>query len=267
MIITPGHIAGEKFAVVTGASHGLGKAFSVALARKKINLVLVSLPDQKLTDIGHELSVTYGVKTACYETDLTSIENVLAMAQWINENFDVDILINNVGIGGSKRFVDAEVEYINTIIQLNIMSTSILTRQLLPNLLKQEQSYILNISSMAAFLPMGYKTVYPASKSFIHSFSLGLYTELKDKNVFVSVAFPGVMKTNGDVTARISSQGFFGKLTLLKPERVAEYCLQQLFKKNRVIILNPVVSTILRILPNWIKLPLLNKAMKKESEL
>lgn len=267
MIMTAGQKSGETFAVVTGASHGLGKAFSVALAKKNINLILISLPDQKLTDFGHELSAGYGVKTACYETDLTIIENVLALTHWINDNFEVDILINNAGIGGSKRFVDAEVEYINTIIQLNIMSTSILTRLLLPNLMKQKQSYILNISSMAAFLPMGYKTVYPASKSFIHAFSLGLYTELKDKNVFVSVAFPGVMKTNGDVTARISSQGFFGKLTLLEPQKVAEYCLQQLFKKNRVIILNPVVSTILRILPNWIKLPLLTRAMKKESEL
>lgn len=265
--MTAGQKSGEVFAVVTGASHGLGKAFSIALARKKMNLVLVSLPDQKLKDIGHNLSVSYGIKTACYETDLTIIENVLALTHWINENFDVNLLINNAGIGGSKKFVDAEVDYINTIIQLNIMSTSILTHQLLPNMMKEKQSYILNISSMAAFLPMGYKTVYPASKSFIHSFSLGLYTELKDKNVHVSVAFPGVMKTNGDVTARIASQGFFGELTLLEPEKVADYCLEQLFKKNRVIILNPVVSTILRILPNWIKLPLLTRAMKKESEL
>lgn len=262
-----GYKSGEKFAVVTGASHGLGKAFSKALAKKKINLILVSLPDQKLTDIANDLSVNYGIKTACYETDLTIMENVLALTQWINENFEVNMLINNAGIGGSKKFVDAEVDYINTILQLNVMSTSILTHQLLPNMMKENQSYILNISSIAAFLPMGYKTVYPASKSFIHSFSLGLYTELKEKNVHVSVAFPGVMKTNGDVTARISSQGFFGELTLLEPERVADYCLEQLYKKHRVIILNPVVSAILRILPNWIKLPLLTRAMKKESEL
>lgn len=262
-----GQKSGEQFAVITGASRGLGKAFSMALAKKKINMILVSLPDQNLSVLSSNIAANYGVKTAFYETDLSVIDNVVALAHWINENFNVFLLINNAGIGGSKRFVDAEVQYINTIMQLNIMSTSILTHQLLPNLMKQKQSYILNISSMAAFLPMGYKTVYPASKSFIHSFSLGLYTELKDDHVFVSVAFPGVMKTNGDVTARISSQGFFGRLTLLDPEKVANYCLQQLFKKHRVIILNPVVGTILRILPNWIKLPLLTRAMKKESEL
>lgn len=257
----------EKYAVVTGASRGLGKAFSIELAKQNYNLILVSLPYQNLSDLSHHLYQRYGIKTAYYETDLSVMDNVLELTRWINENFNVTILINNAGIGGSKRFMDAEVEYINSIMQVNIMSTSIITHQLLPNLIRQKEGYILNISSMAAFLPIGYKTVYPASKSFIHSFSLGLYTELKEQNVYVSVAYPGVMKTNGDVTTRITSQGFFGRLTLLEPEQVASYCLRQLFKKHRVIVLNPVVGVILRMLPNWIKLPLLTRAMKKEAEL
>ena len=257
----------EQYAVVTGASRGLGKAFSIELAKQKINIILVSLPYQNLSDLSHHLSQKYGIKTAFYEMDLSVMDNVLELTRQINEHFNVNILINNAGIGGSKRFVDAEVEYINSIMQLNIVSTSVITHQLLPNLIRQKEAYILNISSMAAFLPIGYKTVYPASKSFIHSFSLGLYTELKDLNVYVSVAYPGVMKTNGDVTTRITSQGFFGRLTLLEPDKVAGYCLRQLFKKRRVIVLNPVVGAILRMLPNWIKLPLLTRAMKREAEL
>lgn len=265
--MTEGENSVDHYAVVTGASRGLGKAFSIELAKQNINIILVSLPFQNLSDLSHYLSQKYGVKTAFYETDLSVMANVLELTRWINENFNVNILINNAGIGGSKRFIDAEVDYINSIMQLNIVSTSVITHQLLPNLIRQKGAYILNISSMAAFLPIGYKTVYPASKSFIHSFSLSLYTELKDLNVNVSVAYPGVMKTNGDVTTRITSQGFFGRLTLLEPDRVASYCLRQLFKKKRVIVLNPVVSTILRMLPNWIKLPLLTRAMKKEAEL
>lgn len=265
--MTAGIKSEEKYAVVTGASRGLGKAFSFELAKKKINIILVSLPHQNLSDLSHYLSERFGVKTAYYETDLSVIGNVLELTRWINENYQVHILINNAGIGGSKRFLDAEVDYINSIMQLNIMCTSVITHQLLPNLIRQKEAYILNISSMAAFLPMGYKTVYPASKSFIHAFSLGLYAELKDMNVNVSVAYPGVMKTNGDVTTRITSQGFFGRLTLLEPEWVANYCLRQLFKKHRVIVLNPVIGAILRMTPNWIKLPLLSRAMKKEAEL
>jgi short-subunit dehydrogenase len=257
----------EQYAVVTGASRGLGKAFSIELAKQHFHIILVSLPYQNLSDLAHHLSQKYGIKTAFYETDLAVIENVLELTNRINEKYNVNILINNAGIGGSKRFVDADVDYINSIMQLNIVSTSVITHQLLPNLIRQKEGYILNISSMAAFLPIGYKTVYPASKSFIHSFSLSLYTELKDMNVFVSVAYPGVMKTNGDVTTRITSQGFFGRLTLQEPDRVASYCLRQLFKKRRVILLNPVIGVILRMLPNWIKLPLLTRAMKREAEL
>lgn len=265
--MTAGLKSEEQYAVVTGASRGLGKAFSIELAKQKINIILISLPHQNLPVLSHQLSAEYGVKTAYYETDLSVMSNVMELTRWINENYNVKILINNAGIGGSKRFVDAEVDYINSIMQVNIMCTSIITHQLLPNLIRQKEAYILNISSMAAFLPIGYKTVYPASKSFIHSFSLGLYTELKEQNVYVSVAYPGVMKTNGDVTTRITSQGFFGRLTLLEPEQVANYCLRQLFKKHRVIVLNPVIGVILRMLPNWIKLPLLTRAMKREAEL
>lgn len=88
------------------------------------------------------------------------------------------------------------------------MATSLLTHQLLPNLQKSSKAYVLNVSSLAAFSPIGYKTVYPASKAFIHSFSRGLYQELKDTNVFVSVVNPGPMKTNAEVSRRIEEQGF-----------------------------------------------------------
>jgi len=130
--------------------------------------------------------------------------------------------------------------------------------------MKQPQSYILNVSSMAAFSPIGYKTVYPASKAFVHSFSRGLYAELKDTNVFVSVVNPGAMKTSKEITARIEKQGFLGKLTLLEPEKVAKYCIKQLFNKDTVIMVNPLSWAILSIIPIWIKLPLMTRAIKRE---
>jgi len=117
---------------------------------------------------------------------------------------------------------------------------------------------------MAAFSPIGFKTVYPASKAFIYSFSRGLNQELKDTNVFVSVVNPGAMKTNDEIRLRIKKQGFLGKLTLTDPAKVAKYCIRQLFKKESVIIINPISWFILSILPVWIKLPLMTKAIKRE---
>lgn len=252
------------YAVVTGASQGLGRAFAEELARNNINMILTSLPGQELSSLSTELSSQYNVQVLCYETDLSVNENVIDFATWINNSFSVFMLINNAGTGGSRKFEEATPDYINTIIQVNVMATSLLTHQLLLNLKKQEKSYILNVSSMAAFCPIGYKTVYPASKAFVHSFSRGLYEELKHTNVFVSVVNPGAMKTSEEITRRIEKQGFLGKLTLLDPDAVARYSIKQLLKRDTVIMVNRMSWLMLNMLPIWIKLPLLTRTIKRE---
>ncbi len=257
----------ESYAVVTGASQGLGKAFAENLAEKKINLILISLANQNLRELSLQISETYDVKVHYYEVDLSIHENVLKLTDLLNVSFDIHILINNAGLGGTGKFVDASSNYINNILQVNVMATSVITHQLLPNLLKQPKAYILNVSSMAAFSPIGFKTVYPASKSFIHSFSIGLREELKDTNVSVSVVNPGAMKTNLNVSKRIEKQGFLGRLTLLDPNKVANASVDKLFKKDSVILVNPISWMIMNILPVWIKLPLITNAVKREMNL
>ncbi len=256
----------KQFAVVTGASQGLGKAFAIELGRRKIDLILVSLPCQQLEQLAGKISAEFQVEVHFFETDLSKHDNTLELAKRINERFQVFILINNAGLGGSQRFTDVSSRQIFNILQVNVVATSILTHQLLPNLMNQQHAYILNVSSMAAFSPVGYKTVYPASKSFVHSFSRGLCEELKNTNVFVSVVNPGAMKTNAEVTRRIEKQGILGRLTLLDPEKVARYCIRQLFCKDSVIMVNPLSWALLQILPVWIKLPLMTKAIRREIE-
>ena len=154
----------EGYAVVTGASSGLGKAFALELASRKIDTILISLPGEGIEDVCR-LCMEYGTDSRHYEIDLTDREQLLATAADINRNFKVGILINNAGIGGSNIFEQASVRYINTIIQLNTCATTLMTHQLLPNLLDSRGSFILNISSLASLTPTGFKTVYPASKS------------------------------------------------------------------------------------------------------
>jgi short-subunit dehydrogenase len=252
------------YAVVTGASQGLGRAFAYELAKNNIPLILMSLPGQELAELSSEISERYGVKVFFYETDLSVKKNVLDFAAWVNTNFSVFMLINNAGTGGTQKFDEATAEYISKIIEVNVMATSLLAHQLLPNLKKKEKAYILNVSSMAAFCPIGYKTVYPASKAFVHSFSRGLYEELKHTSVFVSVVNPGAMKTSPEITRRIEKQGFLGKLTLLNPDAVARYCIRQLLKRDTVIMVNRMSWLMLVMLPIWIKLPLLTRSIKRE---
>jgi len=176
-------------------------------------------------------------------------------------------LINNAGRGGTKRFDEAHADYLNSIIQLNITATTLMIHYLLPNLSEQSQSYVLNVSSIAAFSPMGFKTVYPASKTFVHHFTRGLYQEMADSNVFFSVVNPGPMKTNSEISKRIEKQGFLARYCTQSPEQVAEISIRQLFKKDTLIMLNMVNGLnwlLMKLIPIWIRLPLMTKIIKRE---
>lgn len=256
----------KAYALITGASQGLGKAFVLELAKRNINPILVSLPGEGLAFIASQVEAM-GVEAHYYETDLTQKENIIALAAWVNEQFPLSILINNAGCGGTQSFSDVSVDYLDRIIQLNVKATSLLTHQLLPNLMKQKSAYVLNVGSVAAYSPIGYKTVYPASKAFIHSLTRGLYQEFADSNVFFSVVNPGPMMTNADSSARLQKQGFFATMGLLSPEQVAAISIRQLFKRDTLIMLNWVNKLtwmVMKFLPIYIRLPLLTNAIKKE---
>jgi uncharacterized protein len=255
------------YCVVTGAANGLGKAFALELANRNLNTLLIDLPGKGLPELCRHIGEQYKVLSHCFECDLTRKNQVLDLGRDINEQYPVFMLINNAGTGGSIRFEEAGTDYLDRIIQLNIMATTLLTRQLIPNLLAQKKAYILNVSSMAAFSPIGYKTIYPASKVFVHFFSRSLYQEYKHTNLFVSVVNPGPMKTNPEVTRRIEKQGFFSHWGVMDPAKVAAISIRQLFKRDTLIMLgfaNGLNWLVLKLVPIYIRLPLLSRAVKKE---
>lgn len=254
----------ENFAVITGASQGLGKSFAKELAKKGNNLLLLSLPNEGLSGFCKRLEKQFKIKAVPYETDLSKKENLYAVTDWINEKYEINILINNVGIGGTRKFDEVSSSYIEKMIGLNVMATSILTHRLLPNLKARDKANVLNVSSLAGYSPIGYKTVYPASKAFVYSFSRGLYQELLGTSVCVSVVAPGPMKTNGNTTQRIEKQGFFARVTLRDPDNVARYCIRKLEKRKAVIYVNRFSWLVLKLVPTWISLPIITNRFKKE---
>lgn len=254
----------NAYAVVTGASQGLGKSFSISLAKRKVNLVLISLPEQGLASFANQLMITYGIHCLWFETNLADSIQLQNLIEAIQNGPRVFILINNAGLGGSLEFEKATPNYLEQLIGVNIRAITLLTHALLPKLKKETKAYILNVSSLAAFSPIGYKTIYPATKAFVHSFSRGLYQELKNSSVFVSVVNPGAMATNLEISNRIRKQGIWGRMTLLNPDDVAEKCIRNLPKRDTVIVVNPFSWVMLVLLPIWIRLPLLTSAVKRE---
>lgn len=256
----------NTFTVITGASQGLGKALAEVCARQGQNLILVSLPGEHVQDTAKELMYRYAVRVICYETDLTKAESVSETVNYIKK-YNINILINNAGTGGTKRFTDASLAYIDDILLLNMRSLVVLTHQLLPTLKKQKESYILNISSLAAFSPMPYKTIYPASKAFVYSFSRGLNAELKGSNIHVAVAHPGGMPTNNDTTSRINSHGKFIRSSILSAETTATICMKKLLRKESIIIpgkINRFSSILQRLMPVRFQLKIMSNKLQHE---
>jgi short-subunit dehydrogenase len=260
----------KKFSLVTGASQGLGLAISEELASRGKNLILVALPDEGLKTLGAGLSDRYNVRVEYYETDFSKPNSVYELASWVNERFEVETLINNVGIGGQISFARSKVEYLDAIIQINIRTLSLLTRLLLDNLKRQDRSFILNVASMASFSPIPHKAIYPASKAFVYVFSRTLHEELKNSNVFVSVVHPGPMMTNPRVSQDIIRQGWTGKFGLVSTRRIARISVRQLYRHDSLIIpgfFNQLTWLIMKILPIWLHLYLGSALTRKEPEL
>jgi len=256
----------RTYTIITGASRGLGKSFAQVCAQRKQNLILIALPNEFLNELSNELQQKYEVEVFFYEVDLTDSQQLNALLLYLKD-FEIDLLINNAGVGGTRKFLDVNVEYLDAILLLNIRSLVVLTHRLLPKLMEQPKAYILNISSLAAFSPMPYKTVYPASKSFVRSFSRGLNAELNGTNVHVAVAHPGAMSTNEDATERIKKYKGLLKRSVLTSDEVANICIEKLVQKKEVIVpgrLNGFFAFMQRILPFEFQSGIMRRKLEKE---
>ena len=253
----------RQYAVVTGASRGLGKELAIALAQRGISSIMVGT-GSTVEATCEEINKQYNTHSVPYIANLCQKEDVLALAEKINSQYEIFMLVNNAGMGGSKAFLEADADYIDRIIQLNARASALLMHELLPNLLKRERAYILNIGSMAAFTATGYKTVYPASKAFLKHFSYGMREEFKGTPVSISYASPGAMATNPEVTARIEKQGFLGRFTLKTTEKIAHKCIRQTLRGKKHIIINPLSYFFSAIIPGCIKNAIMTKIVKRE---
>ncbi|MFO8236203.1 MAG: SDR family NAD(P)-dependent oxidoreductase [Bacteroidales bacterium] len=261
--------AKNNYALITGASVGIGRALAIECAKRNINLALVALPDSSLESLIKYIQKNYKCDIKYLMLDLTSENAPKKVYEWSKkEQININILINNAGRGHWGNFLDYSYEFYNNLIRLNIESVVLLTYLFLPDLKKMNQSYIMNLGSIASYYPIPYKTVYASSKMFIYSFSRALKEELKNSNVHVSILCPGPILTNQRVIERIRCGGFWGKASSMKSQKLAKIALKKLLKKKTIItpgIVNKFFILINRIMPNDIKTKIISKKFKVNS--
>lgn len=225
------------YAIVTGASSGLGRAFAEELARRGHNLLLASLPGTGLPELSDDLQTRYNVEVRFVETDLMRAEAPGEIRKYVaDQNLEVDILVNNVGIGHGGAIGEYREAAVEESVLLNMRCTTQMTNLFVEELKKRERAYILNMGSFGGLLPMPYKSIYSATKSYIYHFSLAIREELRTDGISVSVAMPGPILTNAHVRERNSRLGFISRSNVIEADEAAAYVIRMMYKGKGVIL-------------------------------
>ncbi|MDZ7773068.1 MAG: SDR family oxidoreductase [Balneolaceae bacterium] len=246
------------YTVVTGASRGIGKAFATECASRGRDLILVSLPGEGLAELAGNLENRFGVQVAWHETDLTADCAVSDFYAWCGaKGFRIDMLINNAGLGSQGKFELSKPGEFQNIMQVNVNALVNMCWGALDSLKGQEQSHILNVGSIGAFIPLPYKAVYSASKHFVLAFSNALHYELKDSPVFVGCLCPGPTLTNDFHKEQVKEMGLKARLLTKTADEVARYGIDGILNRKRVIVpgmANKVITKLGRLLPTSYRL-------------
>lgn len=195
------------WAVVTGASAGIGRAYALALARHGMNLVLVARRQAELEAVAAEARTISGMAAQALALDLAApgaaaqVLQVVQQAEASVRGSRLRLLVSNAGSGRWGAHDAAQLERYAEVLSLNVNALVALTTTLLPTLQANPPSAVVHVSSQAAYQPVPYMAVYGASKAFVHHFSLALHEELRGQGVLVQTLVPGPTATEFDAKA------------------------------------------------------------------
>lgn len=248
--------------LVTGASSGIGRDLAREFAKRKYDIVLVARNIERLEELKQELINEYNVNAEYISVDLSKRENCIDLHSKVK---DVDILVNNAGLGDFGEFSETELTKDFSIIDTNITSVHVLTKLYLKDMKEKNSGKILNVASIAGFMPGPLMATYYASKNYVVRLSESIREELnKSKsNVKISILCPGPVKTNFNNVANVKFE-----LASLSSEYVARYTVEKLFK-NKFYIVPGFTIRAAKALTKFVPTPIVAKVsyrMQKRKE-
>lgn len=228
----------SKTAVITGASGGIGLELARQFAMRGYRLILVARSEDKLWRLAEDLNRVYGISTEVIRMDLMQPGAANALWQAVQAlTPQVDVLVNNAGVGDAGEFAHEDPQAIERMIQLNINSLTAFTRCVLPGMLHRKRGRILNVSSLAGLQPGGPgMAVYYASKSYVLTFSRGLNRELRGSGVNVTALCPGATRTGFEAAAGAEQTRLFQWTRPMAARDVAEAGYRGLMRGSAVVV-------------------------------
>jgi uncharacterized protein len=253
---------GMSWAVVTGASSGLGPELARGLAARGINLILVARRDAPMRELASELEQRWGVRTLVEVLDLSRPGSALVLQQSLERRaIEPEILINNAGFGMGGLFVDQDPEHVRDMLQLDIVTLTELALLFGRRMAARSSGFILLVGSTAAYQPTPRTAAYGAAKAFVLSLGEALHVELAPR-VGVTVLSPGLMDT-GFASVSGYEPPASVRRTVLTPEQVAHIGLQALFARKSSVVagrLNKILAFCTRLLPRHFQATLVFRA-------
>lgn len=238
-------------ALVTGASSGIGRDISRELAKRNYDLIVVARNEEELKKLKQELEKEYSIKVDVRTMDLIDREGCKKLYSDVKEKYNyIDVLINNAGFGTCGEFINTNLEKELGMIDTNIAALHILTKLFLKDMVERDEGYIMNVSSIAGFMPGPLMATYYATKSYVLRLTQSINQELKMKksNVKISALCPGPVKTNFQKVADV-------KFNVAETESsdVARIAVRKMFKGKKVIFTQfhiKLTSILAKILPD-----------------
>ncbi len=262
--------------LITGASSGIGREFALQLAPHAETLIIAARRLDRLDELKKEIAeLVPEVNVLTYGVDLASESDTAQFLEWLDRHdLQVDLLINNAGVGDHGPFADGSWERIEQMLAVNIAALTRLTHGLLPTMIRHNEGAILNVSSVASLLPVPYLTVYAATKAYVTSFSEGLRAELRGTGVSVTALCPGPVPTEfGQQATRTGENEQFdmgtpGLLSVEAAEVARAGLLAVAGNRPRVVpgVAMCLVALALAIIPFFLIRPFLGLRRLKASE-
>lgn len=193
----------RSWALVTGATAGIGESFTRLLAANNYNIVLVARDLPRLEERAAGLVSAYGVETFIIQADLSTDVGCSVVEKYISEN-EINVLINNAGFGINKAFTVSALEAEQNLLDVLVRTPMRLMHTALPGMKARNKGIIINVSSVAGFIAGG---TYSASKSYLTVLTESLHTELAGSKVLVSSLCPGFTRTEFHQRGRMSMKG------------------------------------------------------------
>lgn len=226
-----------KFALITGASGGIGLCIARELAKRKNNLLLIARSTDKLKTICSELEKEFAIKADYLSVDLSNPLATQTVVEWLHtKSYAVDTLVNNAGYGLWGRVDATPADQLNNMMQLNMNAVVNMCHAMLPELKKQPKAYIMNIASTAAYQAVPTLATYAASKAFVVLFTRGLRRELKDSNISVTCVSPGATTTNFIDRAGMEAMKERAEKFSMAPEAVAAIAVNGMLKGKAEVL-------------------------------